>query len=624
MQQNIPYNKSIQTCLSLCFKLLLYAYPAHFRQQYGIGMAQVFRDETRFLLRQKNTLGLIQFLIRSLFDLAKTMLIEHLNDFFNIKLAGENMSYQDSVDALSDNPEKLEQLYHDAIKAGRQKAFQQAIDDNYKNTPNNLLLAGWFHRLHYAARQAKQLIIEWRWLIPLAIFNGLLFWWFADDERYMTQLVGGANLPQNFLPLIFFWWTSLTAIFILIYFTLAGKKKWRLMVVAAFVPLIASAYVNLVYKRAGVRPFQEQYLSLMLIHLPLLAWASVGAFFLAQQPDAHNRLLFLLKSVEAIVVGGIFTGALYAFSGITIGLFNALDVEFSEVLLRLIFGGGLGIILVIAPAIIYEPTVPPDEQTFSREFFRLISALMQALLPLTFLVLAIYIGFIPANFRAPFDNRDILIVYNIMLFAVVGLLVGATILRPADSSTQRDRWLRRLIIGVALLTLIVSLYALSAIIYRTINDRLTPNRLAIVGWNIINIGLLALLLILQWRAKEGQWLDRLYRTFSMGTNVYAIWTVIVILALPWLFRLDLANMANLPVRIQNVLYEQPSPVLFKCYGSPHIYLLDGEEKRWIQDIETFTDQGYVWDDVNFVPCVDLRNVPDGTPIPADAGIIPEP
>ncbi|MBK8901930.1 MAG: hypothetical protein IPM53_12140 [Anaerolineaceae bacterium] len=623
MQRDIQLHSTLLTFLSRCYRVLLYAYPAHFRREYGAGMAQVFRDETRFLLQDGRTAILLQFLLQSAFDLAKTVLVEHLEELFNIKLEGGTMSYHETVHTLSENPEALEGLYYDAVKAGNKKAFQQAIDDNYQNAPNNLLLAGWFHRLHYAARQAKQFVIEWRWLMPLAVLNGLLFWWFTD-ERYMMQIIGGPSSPQNSGPFISLWAAPFAALFILVYFTLMAKRNWLITAVSTALPLTAAAYVFFTYPQMGIRPFQEQYLNLMIIHLPVLAWASVGMFFLARHRDAHSRLRFLLKSVEVIVVGGIFTGALFAFFGITIGLFNALNVEFSENLLRFLFGGGLGMILVIAPAIIYNPTLPPDEQVFFQGFYQLISAVMQVLLPLTFLVLVIYIGFIPANFRAPFDNRDVLITYNVMLFAVVGLLVGATILRPTESSPERDRWLRRLIIGVAILTLIVSLYALSAIIFRTINDRLTPNRLAFIGWNVINIGLLGLLLILQWRAKADQWLAGLYQAFSMGTAVYAIWTVVLVLALPWLFGVDQDNLANLPVGIQRVLFEEPSPVLMKCFSSPHIYLLDGGEKRWIEDIETFDERGYVWDDVNFVSCRDLRSVPDGTPIPADAGPPPQP
>jgi hypothetical protein len=204
------------------------------------------------------------------------------------------------------------------------------------------------------------------------------------------------------------------------------------------------------------------------------------------------------------------------------------------------------------------------------------------------------------------------------------LLVGATILRPSDSNPQWDKWLRRLIVGVALLTLIVSLYALSAIIYRTLNDRLTPNRLTFIGWNVINIGLLILLLLVQWRANAEQWLTGLYRSFSMGTAVYALWTAIVLFSMPWLFGVNQEKVDNLPTQIQEILFAIPDPILLKCNQSPHVYLLEDGEKRWVEDIETFEAQGYQWRDVRIVTCENLQVVPDGVPIPEEAGPIPQP
>jgi hypothetical protein len=68
----------------------------------------------------------------------------------------------------------------------------------------------------------------------------------------------------------------------------------------------------------------------------------------------------------------------------------------------------------------------------------------------------------------------------------------------------------------------------------------------------------------------------------------------------------------------------PIHVLLKCYDSPHIYRLENGQKRWIRDLETFTAEGHVWEDVRFVDCVYLRSIPDGTPVPADAGPPPQP
>jgi hypothetical protein len=73
-------------------------------------------------------------------------------------------------------------------------------------------------------------------------------------------------------------------------------------------------------------------------------------------------------------------------------------------------------------------------------------------------------------------------------------------------------------------------------------------------------------------------------------------------------------------------YEIGPPIhaILKCYDSPHIYLLEGEEKRWIVDIEAFEAEGYVWEDVRFVPCPYLRNLPDGETIPPGQGPPPQP
>ena len=73
-------------------------------------------------------------------------------------------------------------------------------------------------------------------------------------------------------------------------------------------------------------------------------------------------------------------------------------------------------------------------------------------------------------------------------------------------------------------------------------------------------------------------------------------------------------------------FEQGAPihVLLKCEASPHIYRVENQVKRWIKDIDTFEAEGHVWDDVRIVGCDYLRSIPDGVPIPEDAGPPPQP
>ena len=409
------------------------------------------------------------------------------------------MSYHDTVSALAQDAEQMEQVYHAALKAGETEAFKEAIDDSYRSAPENLLYAAWFHRLKRAAAQARGYVVAWAWVIPLAVINGLLFWWLSAD-RYMVTIEGIRGTERDFLPAIVILAAPFSALFVLIYLTGVGRRRWPLSALIGILLLAAGAYVLLTYPQTGPIPFQEQYLTLMALHLPLLAWAGVGAYLIARHRDPANRFSFLIKSWEVFILGGLFIIAGGLFTAITFGLFEALDVDLPEVAQRLFIAGGGGLIPVVATAVIYNPTVPPAGQAFEQGLSRLVALLMRILLPLTLLVLLVYLAFIPFNFREPFDNRDVLIIYNGMLFAVIALLVGATPVSLGDVSPRLGRWLRLGIVTVAALALIVSLYALAAILYRTAIDRPTPNRLTFIGWNVINIGLLFLVLLFQARA----------------------------------------------------------------------------------------------------------------------------
>jgi hypothetical protein len=68
----------------------------------------------------------------------------------------------------------------------------------------------------------------------------------------------------------------------------------------------------------------------------------------------------------------------------------------------------------------------------------------------------------------------------------------------------------------------------------------------------------------------------------------------------------------------------PLSLLAKCETSPHVYVLEGETKRWIRDIDTFVAEGYKWEDVQIVLCQTLRDLPDGETIPPDSGPPPQP
>ena len=538
------------------------------------------------------------------------------------------MTYLETIQSLANNAEGLELAYRQAANAGDEAAFAEAVEAAYAGTSDNLLLAAWHHRLAGAVTRTRGRTVAWSWALLAGLLNGLLLWLLSDDQRFNIHAVNPFTHQQyTVMPVVALLAAPVSAALIAFFLALAGQRRWARVLAIVLGLGAAAAYILLLFSGMWPRLFQQHYLTLMVMHLGLLSWAGVGLVALAtgvQRQGDQDRFAFLVKSLEAFVVAGLLAIAGGVFTAITQGLFAALGIQLPTVVQRLFIAGGGGLIVVIAVALVYDPRLEPARQSFDEGLSKLIALLMRLLLPLTVVVLLVYLAFIPFNWREPFENRDVLAVFNAMLFAVVALLAGATPVHGGELSGKLQAWLRRGVIALAALALLISLYALAAIIYRTASYRRSPTRLLLIGWNLVNIAILATLLIGQVRTSRSTWLAAMHRAFAIGAVLYVAWSLAGLLATPWLFRNQPVEVAGLPDSILQVVYERAEPIVLKCYASPHIYLLEGNQKRWIRDIPTFEAEGYRWSDLSFVTCPDLRLVPDGETIPPGSGPPPQP
>ncbi len=516
--------------------------------------------------------------------------------------------------------------YHEAVARGEGEAFADALHAEHAVAGDNQLLAAWHYRLRHAAAGAQRRSVAWAWAVPLALAAGFVFWLVSDDERFKIAITNpfDASTRTASTPLFVLLGAPLAAIAIVAFLSGAGERRWR-RALAVTAPLAGAVlYVLWAYPQVGTRVYQDQYIGVSTLSLLLLSWAAIGAFALKDARGVDDRFAFLLKSLEYVVVAGLCGIIVALFTGLTFGLFDAMDLFPSNEIQRLFYAGGAGFVAVLAAALTIEPGVPPRGQRLDAGPGRLVTLFLRLLLPITLLVLVVFLGFLPANARAPFENRDVLVAFNAMLFAVMALLIGVTPRDAADLDARQRTWLRRGVIALATLALVVGLYALAAIGYRTVQDRLTPNRLVFLGWTTINLALLARLLWLQRCAEADAWLPALRRALADGLAPYALWAALTLLALPWLFGIDEAEVADLPPQIQRVVFERPAPILLKCPSRPEVYLLDAGRKRWIVDIPTFQAEGFDWSDVKLEACAVIDAVPDGRPIPPDAGFPPAP
>ena len=430
------------------------------------------------------------------------------------------------IQAVKGDAQKLEQLYQLAQKEGQTDVFQSALIACYEDDPDNLLYAAWFYRIQESAER-KRHVVNWALAIPLSILTGVIFWLLSDIEN---------QIYLDHLPLLALWWSPIATMSALIFMSVTAKKN-QVRAVALGLGLFVVTVYAMLAAPGLVAPWKiNHYLDLAAIHLPLLCWIALGVSVLGLKSSKENRFAFLIKSIEVIITAGLYLIAGVALGGITVGMFAALSIDIPEIWLRLIVAGGVGLLPVMAVASVYDPTRAPSEQDFDQGLSKFIATMMRLLLPLTLGILVIYILVIPFYFFEPFNNRDVLIVYNLMLFAIMALILGATPISGADLSPQLQKWLRLGIITVAILAGLVSLYALSATVFRTIDGGWTINRLTIIGWNIINIGILFWLVFKQFKAGSEKWIDSLRSVFNLASNAYLVWGLFVVLAIPWLFR----------------------------------------------------------------------------------------
>ena len=433
------------------------------------------------------------------------------------------MKFVNLIREYQSDPANLETLYQQAARQNNAAEFTSDLQAVHSETPDNILFQAWFYRLQAVAEVGRK--IYWKLALPLAALCGLILWIASDDSYQFIDRI----------PLFILLAPPVIGTGMLAYLALASQKGYLKALWLSAGLLVATVYILLAVPTMPEKA-QYQAVDLMALHLPALALAAVGAFTTGVRSDARQRFAFVIKSLEVVTTGGLFAIALGIFGMVTLGLFDALRITIPEIFLRLITAGVGGMVPVIAVAIIYNPLATPADQDFSQGLSKFLGSLLRLMIVPTLVVAVVYTAFIPFNFMEPFNNRNVLIIYNAMLFAVMGLLVGVTPVHQEELSPALQKWLRGAIMAVAGLAVLVSLYALAAIVYRTWADTLTMNRMVVIGWNIVNIAVLSFLLFGQVRVGQGQWALEIKRAFYLATMGYTAWACLVVVLVPLLFR----------------------------------------------------------------------------------------
>jgi hypothetical protein len=265
---------------------------------------------------------------------------------------------------------------------------------------------------------------------------------------------------------------------------------------------------------------------LTLMHLPIFLWAILGYTFIGGDlKNNHKTIAFLKYNGNFVIMTGlIFISGMF-FTGITIALFELLKIDIKDFYFEQIAVWGLAAMPILSTFLIQNnpELVNKISPTIARIFTPFIFVTL-----LVFLSTLIYTG---VNI---YNDRNFLLLFNILLIAVMSIILFSLTEVTNNASSKINLII---LLGLALLTIIANAIALSAISFRLSEFGLSPNRLAVLGANLLMFAHLLLVSYGMIKHLNGKaTLQNVEATIASFIPVYAIWAAFISFVLPFIFQ----------------------------------------------------------------------------------------
>lgn len=309
------------------------------------------------------------------------------------------------------------------------------------------------------------------------------------------------------------------SIYVLLSKGLLKKSHWLWAVLAFLIPAV---YINLL-------PVCEKNDTVLLscMHLALLMWCIYGMIFIGMDTKTEKRMAYIRYNGDLIVLTSIILSAGAAFSMVTIGLFGLLGMEIQEFYFKFIGIWGLVSAPIVATYIIKNHAIIAN---------KIAPIIANIFSPLVLIMLVIFLISLPFSKKDLYNDREFLLIFNLLLLGVMAIIVFAV----SESSKNRKQQFNKVVLTLmAFAALIINTVALSAIIYRLGEYGFTPNRTAVLGSNLLLFGHLIWIAISLFRVTfKKKDIVMVEDTVSRYLPAYAIWTVMVVFAFPFIFGVE--------------------------------------------------------------------------------------
>jgi hypothetical protein len=307
---------------------------------------------------------------------------------------------------------------------------------------------------------------------------------------------------------------------------LAAYFSWRRAVRPGVVGVLAALFA-LGAVGANAYPLGDDAPATLLtaVHLPMALWLVMGVAYVGGDWRTGSRRMdfvrftgeWFIYYVLIALGGGVLTG-------LTVGTFGAIGIDAEE------FVGSWLLPCGAAGAVVVAAWLVEAKQGVVENMAPVLSRVFTPLFAIT--LVAFVVGVV-ATWTWVGDDRDVLIVFDLLLAVVLGLLLYAVSARePAARPGLFDRL--QLVLVVA--ALMVDVLVLAAVIGRITEFGFSANKTAALGENLILLANLAWSAWLLRGFLRGQApFVRLERWQTGYLTVYAAWAWAVVLVFPPVF-----------------------------------------------------------------------------------------
>lgn len=400
-----------------------------------------------------------------------------------------------------ENVQELEQMYR-----SDKQTFKGIMNNLYAENGDNLTIKIWKERLNYSEEinwgEKKNIIAVLLgaticgFLIKLPVIFNIL------EDFYYPRNAGFIVIPV--LAAFFLW---------------KNKAQKQTIILVSSLLLISVFYMNLVPDEN-----EQDLFTLTCIHNILFLWSILGIAFVGGiKNDAEKRMNFLKYNGDLIVMSALLGIAGGILSGITIGLFSIIGLNIETFYINNIGIVGISTLPLIASYLTQNnPQLVGKVSTVIAKIFG----------PIVLIMLSVYLSAIIYTGKDPYNDREFLLLFNMLLIGVMAIIFFSI----SGSGNSKSKWEVITLLTLSALTIIVCGIALSAIIFRISEWGFTPNRIAVLGSNVL---ILLHLFIVSTRLL---WLtSNRGSEFEVGKSVtdflpiYFVWTVFVCYLLPFIF-----------------------------------------------------------------------------------------